>query len=171
MNTELWVNKTFSFELDNSELPAVLDKLRETPVKIKQIVTGVPEEILNKKSHGKWSVKENIGHLADLEELHDKRIDDFLENRHILHAADINNKKTHNAHHNKNDVTLLLDEFKTERDKFINRIEKLDENIYTRISLHPRLNQPMRIIDLAQFIAEHDDHHIETIRQIIFENQ
>ncbi len=36
-----------------------------------------------------------------------------------------------------------------------------------KIALHPRLNQPMRVIDLAQFVAEHDDHHIQTINELI----
>jgi hypothetical protein len=31
-------------------------------------------------------------------------------------------------------------------------------------ALHPRLKIPMRIVDLAYFVAEHDDHHLATIR-------
>jgi hypothetical protein len=36
----------------------------------------------------------------------------------------------------------------------------------SRTSLHPRLQQPMRMIDHAYFVAEHDDHPIERIRAI-----
>ena len=171
MNRKLWVNKKFIFQLDNLELPEVLNRLKESPEKIKQIVTGVPKEILVLKPEGKWSIKENIGHLVDLEELHDKRINDFLENRHVLCAADMKNKKTDDAHHNKKDINLLLDDFKKVREDFIKRIEKLESDVLERTSLHPRLKQPMRVIDLAQFVSEHDDHHIETIRQIIINNQ
>ena len=136
-----------------------------------QIVSGVPEEILMKKPGGRWSIKENIGHLVDLESLHDLRINDFLESRHVLHPADMRNKKTDKAHHNKKDINELLDEFKNVRDNFINRIEQLDEEVLERTSLHTRLNQPMRVIDLAQFISEHDEHHIETIREVILTDQ
>jgi len=167
MNRKLWINKKFIFELDNSKLQAILGRLRESPATIKKLVAGIPVNILITKPERKWSIKENIGHLVDLEELHDKRIDDFLEKKHILHAADMTNKKTDDAHHNKKEINRLLDEFKKVREDFINRIEKLDVEVLERTSLHPRLKQPMRVIDLAQFVAEHDDHHIETIKQLI----
>ncbi len=171
MTKELWTDKKFIFVLENSELESILNRLRETPSKIRQIVNGVSEEILNKKPKGKWSVKENIGYLTDLEELHDNRIDDFLENRNVLHAADMKNKKTDAAHHNKKEINQLLNEFKKVRDEFINRIEMLDAEVLEKTSLHPRLNQPMRVIDLAQFVSEHDDHHIEAIREIVINHQ
>jgi len=38
-------------------------------------------------------------------------------------------------------------------------------------SLHPRLKTPMRIVDLAYFVAEHDDHHIAAIREILKTNK
>jgi DinB superfamily len=171
MRRELWINKKFTFELDNSELQSVLNKLREAPVKINRMVGRLPEEVLIKKMDGKWSIKENIGHLIDLEELHYLRIDDFIEGRHILRAADMGNKKTEKANHNKKDINLLVEEFVDARNNFIKRIEGLDREILTRISLHPRLNQPMRVVDLAQFISEHDDHHIETISDLIYQNQ
>jgi hypothetical protein len=31
---------------------------------------------------------------------------------------------------------------------------------------HPRLNKQMRIIDIAYFTAEHDDHHFAMISEI-----
>jgi DinB superfamily len=171
MRRELWINKNFTFELNNSELFSLLDKLRAAPVKINKMISTLPEEVLIKKTDGKWSIKENIGHLIDLEELHDSRIDDFIEGRHILRAADMSNKKTEKAHHNKKDINLLMEDFVNARNNFIKRIEGLDEEVLTRISLHPRLNQPMRIVDLAQFVSEHDDHHIETISDLVYQNQ
>jgi len=43
----------------------------------------------------------------------------------------------------------------------------LDDKVRKQSSIHPRLNQPMRPIDMAQFILEHDEHHIETIKELI----
>jgi hypothetical protein len=34
-------------------------------------------------------------------------------------------------------------------------------------SLHPRLQQPMRLIDHALFVAEHDDHHLARITELL----
>ncbi len=32
--------------------------------------------------------------------------------------------------------------------------------------VHPRLKQPMSMVDLFFFIAEHDDHHLARIREV-----
>ena len=32
---------------------------------------------------------------------------------------------------------------------------------------HPRLKKEMRVLDLAFFIAEHDDHHLARISELI----
>ena len=69
------------------------------------------------------------------------------------------NKKTHKANHNDKKITELLQELRVTRKKFINRMEKLDDKISSHVSIHPRLNQPMRPIDMAQFVLEHDEHH------------
>jgi hypothetical protein len=35
-----------------------------------------------------------------------------------------------------------------------------------RTSLHPRLQQPMSVVDLCFFVAEHDDNHLRTIEEL-----
>lgn len=50
-------------------------------------------------------------------------------------------------------------------------MKSLYEKDLMKSSIHPRLQQPMRPIDMAQFILEHDEHHIETIKELINEFQ
>jgi hypothetical protein len=35
--------------------------------------------------------------------------------------------------------------------------------------LHPRLKEPMRLVDHLFFVAEHDDHHLAWIWKLILE--
>ena len=44
-------------------------------------------------------------------------------------------------------------------------IELNEEDVY-KTALHPRLEQPMRTMDLFLFVAEHDDHHLARITAI-----
>jgi hypothetical protein len=162
-----WFDKKFNFNLDQNEFNIVLSKLNETPGRISELVKNVPEEILVKKTDDKWSIKENVGHLIDLEELHSGRIDDFINDRDTLRSADLNNKKTHKAAHNERDVNDLIAELKRVREHFVKRLSELEENILTNSAIHPRLNKPMRPIDMAQFVLEHDEHHLETVKYII----
>ncbi len=45
------------------------------------------------------------------------------------------------------------------------RLDAFDEEVLGVVARHPRLDRPMRIVDLMLFIAEHDDHHLATITQ------
>lgn len=158
-----WVDRKFEFELLQSEFSKVLNRLKDTPEKIEQLIYSVSPEILTRKIDDGWSIQEHIGHIIDLEELHDGRIDDFINKAKTLRAADMTNKKTREADHNQKEITKLLQKLRTERGKLVNRLGGLDDIVLSYVSMHPRLNQPMRPIDMAQFIAEHDDHHINAI--------
>ena len=161
-----WVEKKFEFDLSQDEFPFILNRLKDTPDKIEQLVYSVSPEILKRKINGKWSIQEHIGHIIDLEELHDGRIDDFIKGAEVLRAADMTNKKTHEANHNNKDIKELLEELRVTRKKFCNRMEELDDRVLSHVSIHPRLNQPMRPIDMAQFVTEHDEHHINSIMEL-----
>ena len=171
MKRENWFDRKFKLDLSDDKLKQVLKRLAETPGRIRNSVRNIPEELLNKKSGGKWSIKENIGHLVDLEELHSGRIDDFIDGKKILRPADIQNKKTDNANHNNKSVDYLIKELIKVREEFLRRFKSLNAEILNRKSVHPRLNQQMRPVDMAYFVAEHDENHIETIKEIIHDNQ
>jgi uncharacterized damage-inducible protein DinB len=114
-----------------------------------------------------WSVKEHVGHLFDLEDLWWKRLNDFRQNKVMLTAADLTNRKTSEAGHNEKSLEQLLQQFTIERQKTLETIYDFDQEMLSRLSEHPRLRQPMRMIDALYFVAEHDDHHISTISNLL----
>ena len=167
MNRQKWFDKKFQFELFQNDYELILTKLNENPEKIFNLVSSLPAATLTEKVDNGWSIQENVGHLIDLEELHSGRIDDFIAGKETLRSADLNNKKTDEAIHNKENINNLLKKLKSVREDFVSRMKNLDNEILNRSSIHPRLNQPMRPIDMAQFVLEHDKHHIETIKELI----
>lgn len=44
---------------------------------------------------------------------------------------------------------------------------KIEPALFARAMLHPRLKQPMRLVDHLYFVAEHDDHHLACIWELI----
>lgn len=169
MERRKWFDKKFQFDLTPDKYSSLLKKLMKTPQTISRLVSSIDETVLIKKIDNGWSIKENIGHLIDLEELHDGRIDDFIAGKEILRPADLNNRKTDEADHNNKKIGDLLSQLQMVREKFVKRMKHLDEKTLSRSSIHPRLNQQMRPIDMAQFVLEHDEHHIETIKELITE--
>jgi hypothetical protein len=57
--------------------------------------------------------------------------------------------------------------FREGRLKNIAKYSGLQEKELQASSIHPRLKQRMTPVDLAFFDAEHDDHHLVTINEIL----
>ena len=100
MKRKKWFDKKFQFDLTPDKYSSLLKKLMETPQTISQLVSSIEEMVLITRVENRWSIKENVGHLIDLEELHDARIDDFIDRKETLRPADLNNQKTNEANHN-----------------------------------------------------------------------
>ena len=54
-----------------------------------------------------------------------------------------------------------------ERMRSVAELEALSPDQIRHTALHPRLEQPMTVIDLFFFVAEHDDHHLARISEIL----
>ena len=161
-----WFKRQFLFDLPLEMYPNIVERLRGTPARLEELTRGLSTELLTRRDADQWSIQEQAGHLLDLEELGMKRLDDFEAGRETLFAADLANRKTHEANHNRNSIENILAQFRTERLAFVARLDSYDEAFVQRTALHPRLNMPMRVIDFAFFIAEHDDHHLARITEL-----
>ena len=157
-----WFQRQFNFDFPVGLFPIIFSRLEGTIFRLSTILGNADDERCSQSRSG-WSVKEHIGHLTDLEELWWKRLNDFVENKKILTTADLNNTKTKEAGHNEKPLEGLMLAFTTERQKILEAIYNFDKEMLERTSVHPRLNQPMRLVDSLFFVAEHDDHHIAAI--------
>lgn len=161
-----WFKRKFPVLEDNGVLPSIIERLSGTPARMEEMISRLNPAKLTAKSNEKWTIKEEIGHLSDLEPLWLGRLDDLVHGLAELRVADLTNQRTHTANHNATATTILLQRFREQRQQFVHRLINLDDEQLTNTSLHPRLKTPMRIIDLAYFVAEHDDHHLARIREI-----
>ncbi len=165
----IWFDRKFEFTMPVALYPNVVERLRGTPIRLEELVSRLPAELLLRQDNDNWSILENVGHLGDLEPLWDGRIDDFLAGESRLRPAELTNKITHQAKHNQSALDDLLLRFRTARIGMVSRIDDLTESDAARTALHPRLDQPMRLIDSAFFNAEHDDHHLARITELMRE--
>lgn len=161
-----WTDRTFRFDLTVELFPVVIERLRGAAPRIEDKVRGLAAGVLTHRDGDAWSIQEHIGHLLDLDELHIGRLDDYLVGAAVLRPADMENRKTWQADHNQGSAEDLLQRFRREREIFVERLESWDPGRVGQSSLHPRLKQPMRVIDMAFFVAEHDDHHLARMTEI-----
>ncbi len=53
-----------------------------------------------------------------------------------------------------------------DRVRFRPRFAEFQRGEATHLAAHPRLNVPMRLVDLMLFVAEHDEHHLASITEL-----
>ena len=162
-----WFERKFEFSFPVEAYPNLAVRLRGTAARMEEMVRGRPREILVAKESGKWSAQEHAGHLFDLEPLWSARVDDFVTGGSELTVADLRNQKTHDANHNARPVEQILTDFRNARFALMRRLEALSPDLYARTMLHPRLKQPMRLVDHLYFVAEHDDHHLAHMWELL----
>lgn len=162
-----WFERKFTLGLPPEYLQPLIERLRGTPARLEERLQNVPRERLLYKPESSWSIQEHVGHLGDLEELWLGRIDDFRKGVIELRAADLENRKTREAKHNYRKLWELLEEFREWRLDLVTAIEDGEPDLLKCTALHPRLQQPMSIVDHAFFVAEHDDHHLAAISALL----
>ena len=57
--------------MDPETLPNILELLSGTPARVEEKIHSIDADYYDIKLEDKWSIKENIGHLSDLEPLSD----------------------------------------------------------------------------------------------------
>jgi hypothetical protein len=53
----------------------------------------------------------------------------------------------------------------------IKRVGGLDASLFARTIPHPRMKTPMRLGDHLFFVAEHDDHHLARMWELVNKTQ
>jgi len=158
-----WFDRQFSFGLPASMLPFYIERLEGTIVRLIDKTQHVTEEILSEQWDGKWSIKQNIGHLSEVDDISGKRIAELIQGVPTLSSAVFEPFANYNAM----PMREVLKRFEDKRRMSIGRFRNLVTDELQRASLHPRLRVMMTAVDLAWFDAEHDDHHLVTINEIL----
>jgi uncharacterized damage-inducible protein DinB len=162
-----WFDRKFEFTFPAEQFPNLCIRLRGAPARLEELARGAKHEALVRKPGEKWSAQEHAGHLLDLEPLWMSRVEDFVRGGDVLTAADLSNRRTEEANHNARPMAEILSEFRRARTGLVDRLEKIEPSLISRTILHPRLQKPMRVVDHLFFVAEHDDHHLAKMWELI----
>jgi uncharacterized damage-inducible protein DinB len=161
-----WFERTFAPIADNGLLPGILERLDGTATRLRGKMARL-EGRLARPENGQWSIKKELGHLLDLEPLWYARALQIIGSESHLMVADLTNRKTHDTDHDAAEIEDLIAHFAAEREKLVAALSQASDADLEKSALHPRLGTPMRPIDLAFFVAEHDDHHLAQITHLM----
>jgi SAM-dependent methyltransferase/uncharacterized damage-inducible protein DinB len=164
---QAWFDRSFNFKDTAMTFSGLIERLRDAPMRLSRKTKGLPSDVLTRQEDRKWSIQEHAGHLLDLENLWIGRVDDIISGQETMRSADLTNQKTFDANHNTSKLEIILDAFDSARSAFVAACEASKAAAEKAFTKHPRLGTPMRLIDLMYFVAEHDDHHLASISQIL----
>lgn len=162
-----WFERKFEFPTNPNDFPYLREKLEGFVNRLKAKIHFVSEPVLNLKPGGLWSIKENIGHLYLLESIWLKRLKEIQYGESEMSPADLNNTATNQGNFNAQNEMEIIQNFQNKREETLQFLDEICGNLSTRWLLHPRLKQPMGILELLYFISEHDQHHLESINRIL----
>ena len=158
-----WFQRRFTAIADNGLLPGILERLAGVPARLRAMITDVHPRAVA----AGWSAAKELGHLSDIEPLWLARVQDIVQGRPDLTVADLTNRATTEADHDRHPLPALVDRFEPARRALVAAIRVATDADLERSARHPRLGTPMRLVDLAYFVAEHDDHHMARLRELI----
>lgn len=161
-----WFDRTFPFDLSPQVFPNIVERLRGTPARLEELIRNTSSGDLTRRWEDTWSIQENAGHLFDLESLWMDRVRDLQASKPVLTETDLTNRLTWERNHNVSPIEDILRSFRSAREALLRELDAAGAWIIERAAKHPRLGKPMRLIDHAFFIAEHDDHHLARITQL-----
>ena len=163
----VWFERRFEFSFPVELYPNICARLRGTPARLEEVLAAASHDLLTWKAEEKWSAQEHAGHLVDLEPLWLTRVEDYVVGSNQLTPTDLNNRKTDEANHNSRPMQQILAEFRSARGRLLQRVDELGVSLFARAIPHPRLKTPMRLVDHLYFVAEHDDHHLARIWELL----
>jgi len=163
----VWFDRRFDFSFPAELSPNLCARLRGTPARLEEALRGHPHAKLIAKEPGQWSAQEHAGHLLDLEALWLARVSDYVAASKQLTVADLSNRKTDEANYNARPLEEILTGFRAARARLLDPVNELDSSLFACAITHPRLKTPMRLVDHLYFVAEHDDHHLARIWELI----
>ena len=160
-----WLERRFDTVLPLEEFPNLLERLRGMPARVEDRLHRADPERLAARDGESWSVLETVGHLLQVESLWAARLDDFEAGLPEMTPARFESWRVGEAQFNRRAARDLCAAFRMARGQLVDRLERLDDSVLQVVSRHPRLDRPMRLVDLMLFIAEHDDHHMVTVTE------
>ena len=156
-----WTERKFEFNFPIGVFPIIVERLRGTAIRLEAILRDATDKTLNQKMQDKWSVLEQVNHLCNCEEIWLGRVEDILTRKEIFE------RRTLKTEPQSEDIQVLLSNFSAARNKLIKLVKNLDEHTATLTINHPRLQRPIRLMDSLFSTAEHDDHHLAKIRELL----
>jgi hypothetical protein len=153
-------------------IPSFLsDRLNTQHLSLPSLIAGLTDEqVLRNPLPGKWSIKDNMAHLARYERIFIERTNTVLSvNGPVFEAYRAENDPEFESWQNKNAAELIR-ELGIDRKTLTTLVTGLSEKELQRTGRHPKFGN-LTILDWTEFFLLHEAHHLFTIFRLAHDSE
>jgi uncharacterized damage-inducible protein DinB len=157
--------------VSGKRIRTLIDRLAAARGEILQTIGGLDEGAMTwKPGDGRWSIKENLAHLASAEGSH-RQVAQAIAAGQTVDLLDFD-LDTWNAarlaERRQRSMDEILQEMATERQHTLNALQDLEDEALDRQGLHPALGETT-VLKVFRIIPIHERWHLKDIRQLLEE--
>jgi uncharacterized damage-inducible protein DinB len=160
------VQRKFAFGYPEWMLADLVERLRGLVPRVQLLTADLADDVAHQQHEVKWSIAQNVGHLSDVEALWQERLEDLRQARAVYTPADPARFQAAALKHQERSLAAILAELDERRGRLCDALANAPSALQSASAFHERLQVPMRLVDCAQFYAEHDDHHLLRVRAL-----
>lgn len=161
-----WPDRRFAFVYPPWMLSDFVERLRGLVPRLAPLLDRVDHDVAHRQVDGTWSIAQNVGHLADVEDLWQERLQDLRERKAAYTPAVPARFQAAAERHVGRALSAIVTELAQKRQALVDALASAPADLQRASAHHDRLQCSMRLVDCAQFYAEHDDHHLLRIREL-----
>lgn len=153
--------------MTESELKKHLEAAEKSPKQIAAAVSGLPEKVLDyKPAPDQWSVREVLGHLADIEIVYAYRLRQMLADKNPVIAPMDQNEWARNLGHSATPPAELVALYGLNRHANLRLLHRLTSADLGKSAFHPETKQAVTVAELIEKMETHGASHLEQIERL-----
>jgi DinB superfamily len=153
--------------MTEQELKKTLDLAEKEPQKIAMAVTGLPDKVLNfKPVPEKWSIREILAHLADIELVYGFRMRQMLSENSSTITPVNQDSWSQKMGYNETSAPESIAQFGLLRRSNLRLLRRIKTADLKRGAFHPEMQREFTLEELLGRIAKHGSSHLEQIEKL-----
>jgi uncharacterized damage-inducible protein DinB len=153
--------------MTDAELKANLDGIRQGPALLEAAVDGLDNATLDyKPSPQKWSIREVVTHLADVELIYGYRMRQMIADKNPTIAPIEQDDWASNLAYRDAPLEEMLQQFRVLRQTNLRLLQRLTPADLSKGAFHPERGRVFTLEELIGFMAKHHPNHIGQIERL-----
>jgi uncharacterized damage-inducible protein DinB len=153
--------------MNTAELTNKIDAIERGPESIAAALAGVPEPAVDHKpAPGKWSIREIVAHLADVEVIYGYRLRQMLADREPTIAPIDQEKWAEELAYDEAEIAESLEAYRIARRANMRLLRRVQVSDLSKSAYHPERKREVTVEELIGMMAGHDPNHLGQIQRL-----